>query len=203
MKYRKNLVDFFRNHPSDRHAKVAVVMVHGYLAVGRAFGPMRAELSERFGADVYAPSYGPHERFESVVARIERGVRLRRQGRKLFWVGHSLGGIYCRHIAETMGLGGDFLITLGTPHLGIPRTSLVPPMLKSALDRSHGASRRLRRVPEMRHLFIAGSRDAIVPVTSAAPAGANVFVANGRGHNGLLTDKGVHRIVASTLEAEL
>lgn len=203
MKYSKSLVDFFRNHPSDHRADVAVVMVHGYLAMGRAFGPMRAELSKRFGADVYAPSYAPHESFESVVTRIERGVRLRRQGRKLFWVGHSLGGIYCRHIAETMGLGGDFLITLGTPHLGIPRAPLVPRMLKSALNRSTGASRRLRRVPEMPHLFIAGSKDVIVPVPSAAPAGANVFVAHGRGHNGLLTDKGVHRIVVSTLEAEL
>jgi pimeloyl-ACP methyl ester carboxylesterase len=127
-------------------------------------------------------------------------------------VGYSMGGLVATYLLKCLDHGRSIrqVITLATPHRGVPLVSRWPAafvhLVRSAgqMTVSSPFLAQLGRVPlpeGIRMLSIAGERDAIVPPDSARldECGCRNIVAPGVGHAQMLISRGVFRLVAKRL----
>jgi triacylglycerol lipase len=187
--------------PTDaRRGDDVVVFLHGLFATAGVLRPLRAAVARHKGVHAAALTYLPGPGVEELAARLAAVMREIPEGTRIHLVGHSLGGIVARYFAQESGDRRIAqTISLASPFAGVPRAGwlgfegardLEPhsPMLRRILVRS-------AEVP-IPHLSIIAGSDQMVksPIAHAFPAGAVVVMA-GRGHNALLFDDEVARIV--------
>ena len=193
--------------PVDEDASDVVVLVHGFLATAGVFRPLRERLEREANARVASFSHLPGATVPSIafalgnlVAKIDRGARIH-------IVGHSLGGVVARYYVQE--LGGHTrvaqTIALAAPFGGAPIASRIPLFVGRDLHPRSTLLARLReRATEhgIPHLSIAGTQDRTVPhdCAFAFPHGERISL-HGRGHNTLLFDDEVARLVVARVRA--
>ena len=103
-------------------SKGIVLIVHGWSSGHRNFTSVAEELAEA-NWTVYAIDYPSGQRIEDIGAALADLVDgCVPSGQKISILAHSMGGLVARSAIEQYGIDGrvDKLITLGTPHNGIP-----------------------------------------------------------------------------------
>lgn len=189
------------------HGERLVVFLHGFLAAGPVFEPMRAHLEARARVGTLDLSYGPFERIEDVAERLARIVERASAGRPVDLVGHSLGGIVMRWYLQELGGAARVgsLVTLASPHAGTRTARLGIGPLVEAIRPGSAILERLRegraRAAAVAHVAVVAGADRIVtpPSSAAALEGAKVYWIDDLGHNEMLFDPRVFSIVASVL----
>ena len=182
-----------------------VVLVHGFMATAGVFRPMRARLERDVRARVatftHAPGVGVKRiarQLESLVSRIPLGARVH-------LVGHSLGGVVARWFVQEMEGHARVVqtISLGSPFGGTPVARRLPLLVGADL---HAESDLLARVRARAHVgavphtsIVAGADRLVVGVGNAVFPRSEAIVLPGRGHNALLFDEEVVRIVAARI----
>ena len=176
------------------------VLVHGSLATGGAWRPLRKRLEAR-GAHVLTFTYGPGLGVREIAA--EMAMLLARVPGKpnVHLVGHSLGGLAVRWYVQELPPDQRVVqtISVAAPFAGARGASFFPGPAGRDMRRGSDVLGRLwssamnRDVP---HLSILGAADTAVAADTVFPAGER-FVVPDAGHNTLLFDDTVvGRIVA-------
>lgn len=183
-----------------------VVFVHGFMAHGRVFGPMREHVARACDVSTLEVSYGPFERFETVAERVHAAVASAPPG-PVILVGHSLGGLLSRWCLQE--LGGDArierIVTLASPHAGTTAANVPFGPLTRAIRPGSVQLRTLEagahRVAHVPHVAVVAARDRmILPATSAAALPrAHVTWMHDLGHNEILFDARVFELVADAI----
>ena len=97
-----------------------VLLVHGLFMRAAMLQPMAAQLRRR-GYQCLALTYPTRKQtlHDSVAQHLPQ-IQAFADGDPLYAVGHSLGGLYLRHLHQQwpQGLARGCVVTLGTPHLG-------------------------------------------------------------------------------------
>ena len=177
-----------------------VVFLHGLFASAGVLRPMRAQIMRHLGMHAAALSYAPGPGVDAIASRLALLLHDLPATARIHLVGHSLGGIVARHFAlEAADARVVQTISLASPFAGVPRAAWLgfegardldpdSPLLRSLRLRS-GA----HAVP---HLSIIAGADSLVksPIAHALPGG-DVTVMKDRGHNTLLFDEEVARVV--------
>jgi pimeloyl-ACP methyl ester carboxylesterase len=194
--------------PAPIDAARVAVFVHGYLAAGPVFDPLR----ERVEAELEMPTldftYGPFGRFESVLDRFVEHVEAHVSAdATISLVGHSLGGILARAFVHERSGGArvDRVLTIATPHAGTTSVRLLPAGPATALRPSSPVLERLARRhaerPDVRHVAIIAGADRLCnpPESAGALSGAEVHRFEGVGHNEIIFDARVHDVITRHL----
>lgn len=177
-----------------------VVFVHGLFASAGVLRPLRAAVTRNAGVHAAALTYAPGPGVAELAARLAAVTRELPAGARLHLVGHSLGGIVARYFAQEAGDARVAqTISMASPFAGLPQARLFGFDAARDLDPEGPLLRRVllgaadSSVP---HLSIIAGSDlmAHAPVTHALPGG-EVVVMKGRGHNALLFDEEVARLV--------
>lgn len=188
--------------PVSSDAPALVVFVHGLLAAGPVFDPLRERVERDLGVAALDISYGPHRDLEAIAAELKERVEATASpGQPVHLVGHSLGGLIARWYLQQLGGRASRLVTLATPHAGTPWARWVPGPLGKTLRPGSPWLRRLGdSAGDIPHLAIVGGGDRLVPPESAAAVrNARVERFEGLGHNELLYDARVQRTVVGAL----
>ncbi|MFW6050348.1 MAG: alpha/beta fold hydrolase [Myxococcota bacterium] len=198
-----------RRRPAVRTGPRVAVFVHGFLAAGPVFDPLREHVEETTGLPGVDFTYSPFASFAAIVHRLNRLVeRTLPAGARVSLVGHSLGGLAARWYVQEMGGRArvDRLVTLATPHAGTEVARLLPLPLGQAIHPEGSVVQRLEQrahlLADVPHTMVVAGRDRLIdPVESAAaaPQGRVVWLPD-VGHNEILYDARSHRIVAGALE---
>lgn len=198
---------FPKRTPSPGAADRAVLFIHGFMASGPVFDPMRAHVESVAGVETVGLSYGPLESFEHVAGRIGALARLAAHGRPVTIVGHSLGGLLARWYLQELGgsadQGGpvDRLITIASPHAGTDKARFAPGSLGAALRPGSAILERLRlgreRARGVAHVAVVAGRDRMIspPDSAGAIHDADVHRFDDLGHNESLFDARVVDLV--------
>lgn len=177
-----------------------VVLLHGLFASAGVLRPLEAALSRQPGVCTAKLTYLPGPGIEELAARLLALVAEIPPHARLHLVGHSLGGIVMRYVAQQHPeLAVAQTISLASPFAGVPRAALLRMDGTRDLDEQSALLRSIRldmsrcQVP---HLSIIAEGDQVVksPVAHALP-GWEVRVMPGLGHNALLFDPGVLDLV--------
>jgi len=180
-----------------------VVFVHGFMARGPVWGPMRHAVASTSRVETIDLSYGPLESFEAVCARVRRVIASHHDGRPVTLVGHSLGGLVSRWIVqEVEEVAGrvDRLITLASPHDGTTAARIPAGPLVSAIRPRSEVIEKLRTsvaaLERVHCVAVVAARDRMItpPSSAAALPGAEVLWLD-VGHNEILFDPGAIAIV--------
>jgi triacylglycerol esterase/lipase EstA (alpha/beta hydrolase family) len=184
-----------------------VVFVHGFMAAGPVFDPMREHVERETELPTIDFTYGPHVPFDEIVERFASHVeRAAPRNACVSLVGHSLGGIVARWwLQEQGGLArADRVITLATPHAGTETARRWPGSIAAALRPGSPILARLARrrtevtIPHV--AVVAGADRMCSPPESAAKLdGAEVHWLDDLGHNEMLYDPRVLDIVVRAL----
>jgi triacylglycerol esterase/lipase EstA (alpha/beta hydrolase family) len=180
-----------------------VVFVHGFMARGPVWGPMRHAVTSASPVETLDFSYGPFETFEAVCARVRRVIAEHHEGRPVTLVGHSLGGLVARWMVQEVGdVAGpiDRLITLASPHEGTAAARIPAGPLVSAIRPRSPVIEKLREsvaaLARVRSVAVVAARDRMItpPSSAAALPGAEVLWLD-VGHNEILFDPAAIAIV--------
>jgi triacylglycerol lipase len=183
-----------------------VVLIHGFLASGGVFRPMRRWLEREANARVatftHAPGFGVRSIARSlarIVAKIPREARVH-------VVGHSLGGLVARWYVQELGGHARIAqtISLASPFGGTPVAEAFPWLVGADLLPDSPLLDRLRTGPyasSVPHLSIVAGKDRLVPARYASFHHGDVVHMPGRGHNTLLFDEEVIRLIADRVRA--
>lgn len=197
--------------PDPTPAPTPVLLVHGVLCNAGVWLGMRGALRRSGIGPIFTISYGPPlasiGRFaDQLKVRIDE-VLAATGASKVALVGHSMGGLVARDYLRRHGARRvERLITVASPHAGSVLTRLCP-----------GISLRQLRPgnPWLESLNAAGAplvpttsvwswHDSMVaPQDSAVLSGARNIAVVGVGHNAMLRDATVARIVAEELRRPL
>jgi triacylglycerol lipase len=177
-----------------------VVFLHGLFATAGVLRPLRAAVTRHRGLHAATLTYSTGPGVTAIATRLDEVVRAIPAGARIHLVGHSMGGIVARHFAQEAGDARIVqTISMASPFAGIPRAGLLG--FDSARDlepQSPLLRRLLLRASEVDipHLSIIAGSDAMVrsPIAHALPTG-EVAIMAGRGHNALLFDEEVARLV--------
>lgn len=186
-----------------------VVYVHGFMAAGPVFEPMRRHVAEATDLPGLVYTYLPVASFERAARGLAAFVdRYASKDAQVSLVGHSLGGLVARWYVQE--LGGerrvDRLVTLATPHGGTHRATGVPLPLTRALSPHGPVVRRLEQrshvLAGIPHTALVAGRDHLVhpPASAAAVRQGTVVWLDDLGHNEMLYDRRVHDLVADALK---
>jgi len=184
--------------PDARHGDDVVVLVHGFLASAGVFRPLRARLEREAGARVATFTHAPCVGVRRIARQLADLVDHVPLGTRITVVGHSLGGVVARYYVQEMAghVRVSKTVSLASPFGGVN----VPPLLVGA--DLHGQSLLLKRLRERAHLCgvphtsIVGAVDSVVVGVDTASLGfGDVVVMPDRGHNGLLFDQSVAKLV--------
>jgi len=181
-------------------ARDVVVFVHGFLASAGVFRPLKKRLESDGKTRVASFSHLPGATVPSIAFLLGKLVAEIPKRDRVHVVGHSLGGVVARYYVQE--LGGHTrvaqTISLGAPFRGAPIATRVPVFVGRDLHPKSKVLARIRaRADEhgVPHVSIAGRDDRTVPHDSAIfPYGESISL-DGRGHNTLLFDDEVARIV--------
>lgn len=196
-----------RARPVD--ADRVVVFVHGLMAAGPVFDPMRSHVEATTGWATLDFTYSPVTSFEGAAERLAGCIEEHVPSTaRVALVGHSLGGLLARWYVQEMGgrPRTSRLVTLATPHAGVTGARMAPLLPLAYAVRPEGTV--VRRLKEsahvlegMPHLSVAAGGDRMVdPRVSAAsaPQCRVVWVPN-VGHNELLYHPRTHDLVAGAV----
>jgi triacylglycerol lipase len=184
-----------------------VVFLHGYMAAGAVFDPLRRRVERDLALPTLDFTYGPLGDFSTTVDRLlahldEAVVK----DAQLSLVGHSLGGLFARWYTQMHGSRRvDRVLTLATPHAGTESARFAPGSLGEALRPESDVIARLRdghaSVAHLPHFSLVAGRDRMCnpPESAAALDGAEIVRIDDLGHNELLFDDRVHRAVIRAL----
>ncbi len=183
----------------EEHAEDVVVLVHGFLATAGVFRPLRRRLhlnGWHTATFTHIPGVGVQRIALSLAKLVDRIPRTAR----VHIVGHSLGGLVARWYVDE--LGGyqrvSQTISLASPFGGAPHADYFPFLVGADLHSKSELLARLRERarPDVPHTSIIGSADKVVfPVENAFFEHGERIVLRHRGHNTLLYDNEVARIV--------
>lgn len=185
-----------------------VLFVHGLMAAGPVFDPMREHVRRETGLATLDFTYSSFWTFDRVVKEFAEFVSSHVDPQsRISLVGHSLGGLVARwFIQEQGGIDRvDRLVSLATPHAGSEGMTLRRMPLSAAIQPGSHVIRRLERnagaCSRIPHTTIIAERDGLIrPLESAASiAGARVDRVPGVGHNAMLYDRRVHERVTRAL----
>jgi len=178
-----------------------VVFLHGLFATAGVLRPIRSAIAKHPGVHTAALSYPPGPGLRPIADRLGEALAQLPQSVRVHLVGHSLGGIVARYFAQEIGDSRVVqTISMASPFAGVPRARLLGFEGARDLDPSSPLLRRLTlghsRAAHIPHLSIIAGSDEMVraPVIHALPGG-DVIVLDGRGHNTLLFDDEVARIL--------
>lgn len=197
----------WRRPPPPSGPRVAL-FVHGFLAAGPVFDPMRQQVEALHRLPTLDFTYGPMASFTRTAERLAAFVDAHvPPGVRLSLVGHSLGGLLARWYVQEMGGHArvDRLVTLATPHAGTERVRMLPLPLARGVQPGGSVVRRLEQrahlLAPIAHTVVAAGNDRMVQ-----PAESATFVRPGKvvwlpdvGHNELLYDPRTQRIVCEAL----
>jgi triacylglycerol lipase len=198
---------FQRPLPFVRGDRVAL-FVHGYMASGPVFDPMRLAVTAGTGLATLDFSYGLFEDFETTATRLAETIEKQvPEGVSISLVGHSLGGLLSRWYVQELGGRArvDRLVTLATPHAGTRFARYAPgPLRDVLLPGSHVLTRLGPTVSNgalLPHTVIVAVEDRmIIPIESAsAVEDAVVARVSAVGHNESLFSPEVHALVVDAL----
>ena len=182
-----------------------VVLVHGFLASAGVFRPLAKQLERDEGTRVASFSHLPGASVSNIAFDLGNLVAKLPKSARVHIVGHSLGGVVARYYVQE--LGGHTrvaqTIALAAPFGGAPIAKRIPVFVGRDLHpQSHLLARIRARASEhgVPHLSIAGTHDRTVPHhhAHALPHGEQVTL-HGRGHNTLLFDEEVARLVVQRI----
>lgn len=187
-----------------------VVFVHGFLAAGPVFDPMRAHVERETGLPTCDFTYGPLSTFDGIVERFASHLdRVVPRGTRISLVGHSLGGIVARWYVQEQGGDArvDRIVTLATPHAGTRSAVGMPGSIAAALRPGSPVLARLaagRATVRLPHVAVVGGCDTMCmpPDSAAAIEECQVHWFDDLGHNEMLFDRRVHDVVARALGSE-
>jgi pimeloyl-ACP methyl ester carboxylesterase len=175
-----------------------VVLLHGLFATAGVLRPLRRVLGRHRGVHTAAMTYPPGPGVEALAARLDAFVRALPESAHLHLVGHSMGGVVTRFFAQEIGDPRIVqTISMASPFAGVRRAGILGFGSARDLDAQSELLRRVRLgAASVPHLSIIAAEDSIVssPVSHALPGG-EVVVMEGRGHNTLLFDDEVARII--------
>jgi len=188
------------------HGRV-VVFLHGFLAGGRVFGPMRAHVEARLPVATVDIGYGPLDRFEVAAGRIAEAIDRLAEGQRVDVVGHSLGGILARWYLQELGGASkvDRLVTLASPHGGTRAAEIGVLSLAKAIAPGSAVLDTLRsgrsKASSVAHTAIVAAEDRMVtpPASAAAIEDAEVHWIDDLGHNEALFDRRIFDHVTRAL----
>jgi triacylglycerol lipase len=190
--------------PSVPPSQETVVLIHGLFATAGVLRPLRHAVERRGHATTtltYAPGPGVAElssRLASLVSSLPSGARLH-------LVGHSLGGLVCRHYAQLVGdVRVVQTISLASPFAGMKHASRLLFDGARDLEADSPLLRALRLGASEHptpHLSVVAEHDHLVrpPLAHALPGG-EVRIVPGLGHNAMLFAPEVGRIVADRVD---
>lgn len=182
------------------HGDDVVVFLHGLFASAGVLRPLRAAITRNRGVHAAALSYPPGPGIAELSERLRALLHTLPATARIHLVGHSLGGIVVRHFVQEIGDARVVqTISLATPFAGIPRAGWLGLAATRDLDHQSPLLRRLRLRGEsstIPHLSIIAGADSLVksPVAHALPGG-EVVIMHDRGHNTLLFDDEVARVI--------
>jgi alpha-beta hydrolase superfamily lysophospholipase len=180
-----------------------VVLVHGTLATGGAWRPLRRRLAELDRTHTAVFTYGPAAGVVSVAATLSSVVERLPPRVRVHLVGHSLGGLAVRWFVQEMPSDERVVetISVAAPFSGARGARFFPGPAGRDMRRGSGTLRRLAvtaGVSDVPHLSILGSADTAVSDGTAFPTGERAIVPD-TGHNGLLFHEGVARRIIDRL----
>ena len=177
-----------------------VVLIHGFFASAGVFRPMRARLERDANARVASFTHAPGFGVRSIARSLAQIVAKIPADARLHIVGHSLGGIVARWYVQE--LGGHTrvaqTISLASPFGGSPMAARFPWLVGADLHARSTLLERLRtgpHAPLVPHVSVVAGNDRLVPPSGAAFHQGEVVHMAGRGHNTLLFDDEVIRLV--------
>jgi triacylglycerol lipase len=184
------------------------IFVHGFLAAGPVFDPLRDHVGDHCSVDTLDFTYGPFLAFDEIARRFDTYVRERVPAHvRISLVGHSLGGLIARWwLQELDGAARvDRIVTMATPHAGTRSARFGFGPLARALTPGSEVISRLaagrHRAAGIPHTAIVAGRDRMVtpPASAAQLDDATVIWFDELGHNAMLYDTRVHDAVARLL----
>jgi len=193
-----------RTEPQPAPGPRSVLFVHGFMAAGPVFDPMRERVERETSLPTADFTYGMRRDFEVVARRLsERIDVLAEGGRRVSIVAHSLGGLLARWCLQELGQAPrvDRLVLMATPNAGTRSARWAPGPLGDVLLPGSAVVNRLaaRRhaAAKVRHVAIVAGADMMItpPESAAAIEDAEVFWFDHLGHNELLFDDAVHDVI--------
>jgi putative serine esterase DUF676 len=190
--------------PDARPGDDVVVLVHGFFASAGVFRPLRARLEREAGARVATFTHAPCVGVRRIARQLADLVDHVPLGARITVVGHSLGGVVARYYVQEMAGHARVsrTVSLASPFGGVH----VPPLLVGA--DLHEQSVLLKRLRERAHVCgvphtsIVGAADSVVVGVDTASLGfGDVVVMSDRGHNGLLFDQTVAKLVIDRVKS--
>jgi pimeloyl-ACP methyl ester carboxylesterase len=178
-----------------------LIFLHGLFATAGVLRPIRRAVAKHAGIHDIPLSYPPGPGIEAIAARTGDIVRQLPDDIRVHLIGHSLGGIVARFFAqETPDPRIVQTISMASPFAGVTGARMLGFAGARDMDPASPLLRRIvlgaGRTTSIPHLSIVAGSDAVVksPVTHALPGG-DVVIMHGRGHNTLLFDEEVARII--------
>jgi pimeloyl-ACP methyl ester carboxylesterase len=181
-----------------------VVLLHGLFATAGVLRPLGMAMAQHAGVHTATMSYPPGPGIEELATRLRLLLDTLPPQVHLHLVGHSLGGIVLRYLAQ-QGAEPRIVqtISLASPFAGVPRAAWLGLNGTRDLDVDSPLLRALRidasscQIP---HLSIIAGSDHVVrsPIAHALP-GSEVVILEGRGHNTLLFDHEVAQLVTQRI----
>ncbi len=192
--------------PSIKSGDDVVVLVHGFLASAGVFRPMRARLEQELGARVATFSHAPGARVVTIARNLQNLMDRIPTGARVHLVGHSLGGVVSRYYVQE--LGGhrrvEQTISLASPFGGAQVALALRFLVGADLHRESTVLRRLRASSQTHNVphvsIVAGDDRLISGLTRAVFPGHDAVILHGRGHNSLLYDEEVIRVVIDRIK---
>jgi triacylglycerol lipase len=168
-----------------------VVFLHGLLASAGVLRPLREHVTRHPGVHGAALTYAPGLDVAALSERLAELLAALPTHARVHLVGHSLGGIVCRHLAAHRPDPRVVqTISLASPFGGVRAASLVALRGVRDLAEDSAVLRALRLAAcEVPHFSIIAADDGVAgcPVAHALP-GFEVVVLDRVGHNALLFD---------------
>lgn len=178
-----------------------VVLLHGLFATAGVLRPLRRALGRHKDLHTAAMTYPPGPGVPELAGRLRGFVAELPEGARLHLVGHSMGGVVARffaqeigdeRVAQTISMASPFAGIRGAKMLGFGGARDIDPE-SPVLKRLRLGASAAEHIP---HTSIIAESDGIIssPVSHALP-GSEVVIMRGRGHNTLLFDEEVARVV--------
>lgn len=184
-----------------------VVLLHGLFASAGVLRPMRAYIERATGMPTASFSYRPGSSVRALAERLAALIDRLPPSVSVHLVGHSMGGLVARYCVQTMPVAERVVqtISLASPFRGTAQARWLP--MGIGRDVVVG-SETLRLIAETAHAtpvphtsFVAMLDTVVTPPESAVFFHGEAIELPDLGHNALLYEPDVHRLVTSRLLA--